>query len=262
MLGIRTFDENSSWARRSCVLICMAAASWGILNPGQLARAAGKNPADSDRVDVDAIKEKYWARGDQSELGVVQNRLYTKAEKVEVGAFGGIVNSDPFLSVQSLGVELGYHFNEVFSVHLLAWKDYTHASSALTLFQETVHATADTNPPRAFYGGETSWSLMYGKLSVLGQAIIYYDFHVLAGAGLTVTDSGNELTGIVGLGQQIFLSRLVSLQVDWRLTPYHEDVLEQVIVSKLGQVASSRVNWSNTVTVGVTLLLGGPGEEK
>ena len=43
--------------------------------------------SEAERVNVDTIKEKYWARGDQSELGVVQNRAYTKAHKWEFGLF-------------------------------------------------------------------------------------------------------------------------------------------------------------------------------
>ncbi|HTL13265.1 MAG TPA: hypothetical protein VL588_12295, partial [Bdellovibrionota bacterium] len=50
-----------------------------------MAADAGKQsaaPQDSDAVAVDSIKEKYWARGDQTEIGVVQNRMYSKTHKL------------------------------------------------------------------------------------------------------------------------------------------------------------------------------------
>src|SRR5262245_10788021 len=55
-----------------------------------------------ERVNVENIKQKYWARGDESELGVVQNRLYSKANKLELSLLGGILSTDPFLSVKAL----------------------------------------------------------------------------------------------------------------------------------------------------------------
>jgi hypothetical protein len=82
-------------------------------------------------ADVGAIKERYWARGEESSLGVVQNRTYTKAGKVEIGLLGGVTLSDPFLSIQHAGGSLGYHFNEYFGLHAFGWKSFTSGSSAL-----------------------------------------------------------------------------------------------------------------------------------
>src|SRR5882724_4686107 len=80
-------------------------------------------PSDNgqgERVNVENIKQKYWARGDESELGVVQNRLYSKAGKFELALFGGLLSTDPFLNVTALGGSLGYHFSEYVSFHAVA----------------------------------------------------------------------------------------------------------------------------------------------
>lgn len=229
-------------------------------SPSGTPPAAENTPSD-DRVDVDAIKEKYWARGNSSELGVVQGRLHTKAEKLEFGVFGGLLATDPFLSVKNLGFSVGFHMNEFFSGHLLGWRSFTKPSSALELFEKTRGATTNTNEPKSFVGAEAEASLIYGKLSLLGMAILYYDFHLLGGAGITATETGNYFTPIAGLGQQIYVMKNLSLRVDYRLLPYKENIQEKVIPTKIGDVVDSRVNWSHAVTFGISYLIGKGADE-
>lgn len=213
-------------------------------------------PARAETVDVEGIKEKYWARGDESELGVVQNRLYTKERKFQLGAFGGILNSDPFLSVRSIGASFGFHFSEYLAVQLQGWKSFASPSSALKTFESTRGATTNTNNPKGYFGAEGALSLVYGKLSLFGQRILYYDLHLLGGLGASVTETGTYLTPHLGLGQQIYLSRSLALRLDYRLMAYGEDIKEKVIPTKIGQVVGHRTNWTNAVTLGVTYLIG------
>ncbi len=216
-----------------------------------------KSAENSDKVNVDAIKEKYWAKGDEIEMGVVQNRTYTKARKFELGIFGGIISSDPFLDIKSGGASFGYHFNEYFGASIIGWKSFVSPSSALRTFETTRGATTNTNEPRAFYGAEGSASLIYGKLSFIGSAILHYDLHLLAGAGVTNTESGNYATGIIGIGQQLYIANAFSVRIDYRAMPYKESIREKVITNKLGTEVGTRMNWSNSVTFGLTYLFGG-----
>lgn len=244
--------------------LVLAGASVGGILPTPAAekpRPAQTAAAESERTQIDAIKEKYWARGDDSELGVVQNRLYTKSRKLEVEVLTGIPFTDPFLDVKSYGGAVGWHLNEYFSLRALGWKASVSPSSALLTFQKTLNASANTNEPRSFLGGELAGSLLYGKLSLLGKKIIYYDLHLLAGAGATSTESGDYFTPFAGIGQQVYLSRRLTLKVDYRLMRYHEQILEKVIPTHLGEVVDERTNWSNTITFGISVLFGG-GEEQ
>ena len=224
---------------------------------GASGKAGAASSDENEKVHVDAIKERYWARGDDSELGVVQNRIYTKAGKLEFGAFMGFISSDPFLSVQSFGGSVGWHLSEYLGLRVLGWQTRVSPSSALLTFQETRGATTNTNEPKSFLGAEAAGSVLYGKLSLLGKQIIYYDFHLLGGGGVTRTESGSYATPLIGLGQQIYLSKAVSFVVDYRLMAYHENILEKVIPTKLGQVVDERVNWTSALTLGVSILLGG-----
>jgi len=233
--------------------------------------AAGPTPTASStssddastaqRVNTEAIKEKYWARGDEAEIGVVQNRLYSKAHKFEFQIIGGLVNADPFVATYNLGGRFGYHFSEYFSLHALAWKSWASPSSTQTTLLEDkpadeIGTALNTNYARAYYGTEAQASLLYGKLSVVGKAIIYYDLHFLAGLGITSTESGSDFTQSFGLGQQFYLSKTTSLIFDYRLMHYNETLLNKIEPTEYGQAAGNRSNWTNVFSIGLGFLFG------
>lgn len=246
---------SSPWSV-AILAVVFALASW----PSNARSAEKDAPApkkpNPDRVDVEQIKEKYWARGEESELGVVQNRLYSKARRFELGVIGGMTSTDPFVSVKTLGATFGFHFNEYFSAHAIGWKSFSSSSSALEVLEASGKRT-NTNPPSSFMGGEGRASLIYGKLSLLGKSIIYYDFHLLAGAGVTRAEAGSYFTPYAGLGQQIYLSNHLSLLIDYRVMRYTERAKEKVLPSRLGQLGDPRVNWSHNLSLGISLLFGG-----
>jgi outer membrane beta-barrel protein len=228
-----------------------------IASTAQAAPRYARGATQPEKADVGAIKEKYWTKGDETELGVVQDRLYKKSGKLELGGFAGLTSNDPFLNIKQVGGSVGFHLSELWAVHAVYWKNFVKPSSALETFQRERGATTNTNEPESFYGGEVGFSPIYGKLSLLGKSIIYYDFHLLGGAGLTKTETGTYLTPLLGLGQQIWVSDWMSIRIDYRLMTYKEDIKEKVIPTQLGQVVDTRQNWSNTVTLGVTFLIGG-----
>jgi outer membrane beta-barrel protein len=213
-------------------------------------------PADDEKVDVDGIKEKYWARGEQSQMGVVQNRLYSKEKKFQLALLGGVSFSDPFLTIQQLGFSFGYHFNEYISLHAMGWRHFTQDSSAGAFFRNELGGVPPTNIPEYFLGGELAASLLYGKLSLVGKAIIYYDMHLLAGGGVTQTESGMYPTISVGIGQQVYLNKWFSISVDYRFQWYREGVIKKSGISGLGQIEGYRDNWGHTINLGTNALWG------
>lgn len=216
---------------------------------------------EAERLNIENIRQKYWARGDENELGVVQNRMYTKARKFELGVYGGVVSTDPFLSVYSLNASLGYHFSEYLSVAVFGVKYFVGPSSALELLQSPypngIGTGTNTNEPKWYVGGEVMGSLLYGKLSVIGKAIIHYDFHLIGGLGVMSTESGNYATPSVGVGQAFFITRNITLRTDYRLMIYNETILQKVSsnTSPPGTPIGTRVNYSNSISVGLSFLV-------
>lgn len=221
----------------------------------------------AEQVDVNSIKEKYWARGDESELGVVQNRLYSKSRKVELSLFGGVTTSDPFLSIKNYGGSVGFHFSEYLAAEVMAWKYSASGSNALEVLQDPTGANsnANINKPKSFIGAEAVGSILYGKLSLLGQKIIYFDLHLAGGAGITATQNGSYFTPSVGIGQQVYLTQKLTLKIDYRLQRYNEEIIDRIktLSPSFNKSIGSRVNFNNSIMIGVSYFFGSnPGDQK
>ena len=218
------------------------------------ARPAAKK---AEKVNVDALKQKYWEKADDSELRIVQNRQFTKDGKLELQLFGGFLSSDPFLSVKAYGLGLGYHFTEHFGFGMLYMKHVVSRSSALERLEAEVNRTANTNAPNNYLAGEFLWSPIYGKLSFLGESIIHYDFHFVFGGGPTKTINGNYFSFHAGLGQQVYLGKRIALKIDYRLIRYSEQIVERAnpLATNYNQVIGTRTNYTDAFTIGLGLFL-------
>jgi outer membrane beta-barrel protein len=208
----------------------------------------------AEEADVEQIKQKYWARGNETQLGVVQNRLYPKRHRFEISPTLGSLNGDPFLSSYAFGATLGFHFSEFFAFHLVGWDASVTPSSALKLLQQQLNTTANTNQPKWYFGGEARASVLYGKLSLLGMAILYFDAYFSGGLGVIATETGNNVLGSLGIGQQIHLSRLISLNADFKLMYYRETIIGKA-PGDLGQNLGVRTNLCNMVTLSLSFFL-------
>jgi len=231
---------------RYCLLILLAISA--------VSFAEEKNRAE--KVDLKAIQKDYWAGQPSSEVEAVQNRLYTKAGKFELGLFAGTVTTDPFLAVRSYGATVGYYMSETFGIRALYFKDSVSYSSAHDTLTTSNNITANTNFPRDFKGGEISFNPLYGKLSLLGKGIIYGDMFLLAGGGIRGTESGPSAAATAGLGAQLYVSRFFSLKLDYRLFYFREKVLQKYPVAAAGTDLGTRTELSSMVTVGLTFLFG------
>ncbi len=212
----------------------------------------------AEEADVEKIKEKYWARGNEAEMGVVQNRLYPKRHKIELGILGSNLSGDPFLSSLTAGATLGFHFSEFFGLHLLHWQAFVSPSSALSTLQTQLNTTTNTNEPKRYFGLETRASVLYGKLSLLGAAILYFDAYFSLGGGRMTTQSGNSLGLSAGIGQQIHLSKTFSINIDYKFLWYQETILRKVVANpgeNIGDNLGGRTNLSNHFTIGFSVFL-------
>ncbi len=205
----------------------------------------------NDHVNVDLLKQKYWAQGEESELQVVQNRKYKKRGTFEVGLMLGSTSTDPFLSVKDIGFRIGYNFNEDFGMSAFVWRVLATGSDAQTQLETQTTARANTNIPSMYYAAEASYSPIYGKLSILGKAIIYYDMKLMGGIGSMQTETGSYIAPLLGVGQKIFLRHDISLALDYRFLFYSETVNNK---NPTGQATFSRTNYTHTIAIGVDYL--------
>ncbi len=212
-----------------------------------------------EKINIKNIRNRYWARGKKNKIGVVQNRKFSKAHKYQIGIFGGLNSVDPFLSVQALGMSFGYHFNERYSLSLTGWYNFVGNSSAFKTFQNEKDGNINTNEPAGYIGLENTWSLLYGKLSLLGKKIIYFDLHMGFGLGADFTETGAYLAPSFLIGQRFFLSQVTSFRLDYRVKYRRETFFEKTINSasvSIGSEYGPRNAFSHVITVGIDFLLG------
>lgn len=173
-----------------------------------------------ERIDVQTMKRRYWTVGNEDLMDVVQNRLYTKKGRIELGVRYGFWSDDPFQDMKTTGVSLGYHFNEFWSLHAFYAK--VSASNNQAYAQAAKLLIPTINPSTSVSGLEARASLIYGKLSLLGSKIIYYDLNVAGGLSQHKAVVGSSTGFFVGLGQQFFLNKTFFLTLDYRLL-FHTD---------------------------------------
>lgn len=210
-------------------------------------------PSSPEEADIEKIRERYWAQGRDSEMGVIQQRLYPRRHRLELGVGGGILLGDPFLSVKTVGAGLGFHISESIAIQVLYLKDSVSPSSALTTLRSR-NATADTNEPREQVGGEVQLSVIHGKLASVGSGMAYLDVHVSAGAGRIRTESGSNLFLSLGAGQQVRISRPLALNLNYRLIGYGETLVGKAS-NNLGQNLGVHTNLSHSISLGLSLFL-------
>ncbi len=184
-----------------------------------------------ERIDVQSMKRRYWTVGNEDLMDVVQNRQYTKKGRIEAALHYGFWSDDPFQDQKTLGLSLGYHVNEFLSIHGFYSTISASNSGAYTQAQDALRSTATgangsldpvVNPGKSVMGAEVRGSLIYGKLSILGKSIAYYDLNVALGLSQHKANIGSSTGYFAGFGQQFYLNRSLFLTVDYRIL-FHTD---------------------------------------
>lgn len=236
---------------------------WASLSAA-LAHAAS-DPAKqtaAKKVDPNLLSERYWNAG-APDLNVVQNRQFSKSGRLNLQGGASLVSHDPFMTTYSVVGSLGMHFSEYLGFHAVYMKFFDSNSPAVDALIKAELAAGPTqplyypnlNPLNQLFGGEVSWALLYGKLSLIGKLIIHYDIMLLGGAGLLMSQNGNLIAPWAGVAQQIYLSRFLDFRFDFRYLMYSENLIEQNSVITRGQVVANRFTGAPVVTVGFGIYL-------
>jgi outer membrane beta-barrel protein len=255
---MRNVFRESLWIGILTGILCSTAAFAAKKEKAAAPQAAAESTeGGAEEADVDKIKSKYWAQGDESQLGVVQNRAYSKAKKFELGLGVGKTFNDPFLNLLQYEGSFGYNFNEYWALSARYMHYNVSGSGALDKLEDS-GKKANTVEPEYYAGLEGTGSFLYGKLSLLGKSIIYYDMHFSAGAGATKTENDSAAPTVsLGIGQRFYITQSTSLRMDYRAMTYEETVVEKEISKKLGQEVGKRRSWNHSVGLSLNFMFGG-----
>ncbi len=169
----------------------------------------------------------FW--GNRREIKVVQKRLVEKDGRFELMPYVSVIPNDEFIIYYPVGLRVGYHFSEAFSVE---------ASYAYALQQETQLAgflegegiglkRADIQEKISmFYNANILWAPLYGKLSLLGYKLTHFETYVGLGFGLFNTtefpadnpdgNAKNKLSGNAILGFRWFINDTLNVRTEYR----------------------------------------------
>jgi outer membrane beta-barrel protein len=222
---------------------------------------ATSNTKNIEKVEIDDLSNSYWNEVSEVEVGVVQNRIYTKKKKIEVEALAGIVFNNPFINTYNAEAYLGYHFNELFSLHF----NYSHfantySSSYFELKNQIqtqdskINIKPEINLIKHITGMEARASLMYGKISFLGKAIQYFDAFASFGIASLVNQTNHEIAYTLGIGQQFHILRSFSFLISYKLITYKENIA--IYNGNTFSHLSRQTNYSHNVTAGFCLFFG------
>jgi outer membrane beta-barrel protein len=228
--------------------------------PSSNPTSASSNSAE--QLQVENLTNNYWNQVAEVEVGVVQNRVYTKKHKIEFELFGGFFLGDPFVNSYPYGLSAGFHLNELFSFHgVFAGVANQNSQDFYNLKKDVQSQTTtpiivspEVNRVSRVLLAEGRASLMYGKISLLGKAIQYFDAFASLGLGTVKNQTDNEFALALGVGQQFHILKSLSLLISYRML-YHR---ETITVQQISQPDTSfrQDNFTHTINFGLCVFLG------
>ena len=219
----------------SCLVLLLALApslsnAQGSKSQSAPAPQSAAPAAKDEKLDVTDLEKKYWAAKD-SDFNVVQNRLFSKANRFSLSASYGAAINESWSEGTTMGLNLGYFFNERWGVELEATKSDSKDNKAVQRLMGQ-SGYPNHNLMKDFYGAKVNWVPFYAKMSFLNSSIIYFDMGLALGAGVTsyeqqmddgvATKSAPTLT--LDLSQQFFLNKWLAIRLDYKNRFYSEDI--------------------------------------
>jgi len=189
-----------------------------------------------------------------TEQNVVQNRFFLKSNRFEIAPVLGYVPNNPFARRYVGGLLVGYHLSEAFAAEgaILYSPDFGRddlkslTATLVTIAHQGSEGIDFQQPVDKMILGATfaaRWAPVYGKINILGESVLNFDFYGTGGLGLlsiaeyyATYNEGGEASGDVvklsspqskvkvpfnlGIGFDFFVSQSVAIKIDARTYLY------------------------------------------
>ncbi len=217
-------------------------------------KAKSKTQKKGGKVDISDLEEKYWMAKD-TEFKVVQNRLYSKANRFNTTLGFGVMINDGFSVGNTAQLSVGYYFTERYGVEM----QYTHYllkdSKMTSNFESEFGATPDYNIFKSYIGASFQWVPIYAKLSLFDKKILYFDFIFSPGLGVLSYEQQTEDGGMTetspvvnfDIAQQIYIHKNWAIRVELQ---------NRYLTSEKVREYNNPDNVSNTSQLSTTLMIG------
>ena len=208
----------------------------------------------NEKVDVADLEKKYWASKD-TDFSVVQNRIYTKANRFALSLQYGTLVNDPWSDGPTMSGNLAYYFSERLGLEAHYEKTNSVDNKAL-INLKAQSGTANRGKIMGFQGLSANWVPFYAKMSVLNGTIIYFDMAISPGVGVTNYDqqllSGNQSktapTLSLDITQSFFFNKYMAFRIDYKNRWFQEQILSY----NTGASVSTETSQTSLLLFGLT----------
>lgn len=200
-----------------------------------------------------------WLDPDKK-IYVLQNRRYTKANRVMISAMAGVGVSNPYRDTYSFDPRVAYYFSESFGIEVFHTMFSNSENSTLEALKQAVGTVAGVLPVvreiKTQYGALAHYVPWYAKINVFNQ-ILYFDWYFSGGVGQLGTDvitqttttgpkiaNTQNLFGVfLGTGHQYHLNESLTVRLDFSGAFYQAPIFGN----------TGEENWFSNYTFGIGL---------
>jgi outer membrane beta-barrel protein len=223
--------------------------------------AHSAEPADTSQDEYDFS----WLDPDKK-IYVVQNRKYTKKNRLELAFSGGFGIGEAYRSRTTMIPRGFFYLNESWGVSAFAGFNSNSENQDFIALKSVSSVVPAVRDIQNFYGASVVWVPFYGKVNMFNQ-IFYLDWHLEAGAGqvnseidLNIRSSGSpqidesaHTSFHWGTGQKFFITRNFAARLDFLALYYTAPTgIDGSLTSTKGSATDTYDNYFVTVGLSYT----------
>ncbi len=157
-------------------------------------------------------------------IKAVTSQSFIHKKRFLIGPVIGTTINDPFYASLALGLNAGFYVTE----HLLIGinGEFLPVNGPTNLVKVVGRAegkeAAKYYAPMYFAYVDINWVPFYGKMSIMAEGVLHYDFYLVGGlgiAGMRSTDKNVEypplsMSGTFGIGAHLFVNKWVGIRLE------------------------------------------------
>ena len=141
-----------------------------------------ESKAESNSADAPDDYSFEWL-DPEKKIYVLQNRKYTKANRVLLSINGGLASTSPYQTSYSVTPKIGFYFSEQLGIEIFYSSFINSASSDYAALVSTgTGVLPNVYRVKSQVGGMLQWVPWYAKINFF-NSILYFDWYLSAGVG-------------------------------------------------------------------------------
>jgi outer membrane beta-barrel protein len=203
----------------------------------------------ADPVDVGVIKN--------SDIKVVQRILYSKEDKLEVGAALGVMPFDGSTTAPQLALSGTKFFSDAAGIELQVGGGYGLPTAR---YNELVSIGVAPEAYRYLASAEVDfqWTPIYAKMNLFGATILHHDVYLLGGVGATLEQSVLPAAQVtvaptipLGIGTRVWVGQNLAVRGELR---------DNLMIEHRAQTDTTAFKQNVAITLGLGFFTGGPSK--